>query len=96
MFLLLFADFSKLTFPKNTCNFNNTIRVSNSLAPDQDRHFVGPDLGLNCLQRLSAADNIGDLRVMAISVIFKIIGVMVTLHDSDHQQTTKLITSKES
>ena len=20
--------------------------------PDQDRHFVGPDLGLNCLQRL--------------------------------------------
>ena len=32
---------------------------------------------------------------MATSVILKIIGVMVTLHDSDHQQTTKLITSKE-
>ena len=32
----------------------NTIRVSNSLDPDQARHFVGPDLGPNCLQRLSA------------------------------------------
>ena len=34
--------------------FYNTIRVSNSLDPDQARHFVGPDLGPNCLQRLSA------------------------------------------
>ena len=32
----------------------NTIQVSNSLDPDQARHFVGPDLGPNCLQRLSA------------------------------------------
>ena len=31
-------------------------RVSNSLNPDQDRHSVGPDLGPNCLQRLSADD----------------------------------------
>ena len=30
--------------------------MSNSLDPDQDRHFVGPDLGPNCLQRLSADD----------------------------------------
>ena len=28
--------------------------MSNSLDPDQDRHSVGPDLGPNCLQRLSA------------------------------------------
>ena len=34
----------------------NTIRVSNSLDPDQARHFVEPDLGPNCLQRLSADD----------------------------------------
>ena len=34
--------------------FFNTIRVSNSLDPDQARHYVGPDLGPNCLQRLSA------------------------------------------
>ena len=26
----------------------------NGLDPDQDRQFVGPDLGPNCLQRLSA------------------------------------------
>ena len=36
----------------------NTIRVSNSLDPDQTRHFVEPDLGPNCLQRLSADNKI--------------------------------------
>ena len=35
-------------------DFFNTILVSNSLDPDQAQHFVGPDLGPNCLQRLSA------------------------------------------
>ena len=30
------------------------MRVSNGLDPDQDRHSVGPELGPNCLQRLSA------------------------------------------
>ena len=33
------------------------MRVSNSLDPDQARQFVGPDLGPNCLQRLSAEDS---------------------------------------
>ena len=33
-------------------SFGNTIRVSNSLDPDQARRFVGPDLGPNCLQKL--------------------------------------------
>ena len=28
--------------------------MSSSLDPDQARHFVRPDLGPNCLQRLSA------------------------------------------
>ena len=32
----------------------DTIRVSNSLDPDQARRFVGPDLGPNCLPKLSA------------------------------------------
>ena len=32
----------------------NTIRVLNSLDPDQAQIFVGPDLDQNCLQRLSA------------------------------------------
>ena len=36
--------------------------MSNSLDPDQAQHFVGPDLGPNCLQRLSA-DDTGRLRV---------------------------------
>ena len=30
--------------------------VVNSLDPDQAQHFVGPDLGPSCLQRLSADD----------------------------------------
>ena len=42
--------FLKSTFSKNS--FKNTIRVSNSLDPDQARHYVRPDLGPNCLQRL--------------------------------------------
>ena len=48
--------FTKFTISKNS--FTNTIRVPNSLDPDQVRRFVGPDLGLNCLQRLSADDKI--------------------------------------
>ena len=40
---------SKLTFSKNS--FRNIIKVSNDLDPDQDHHSVGPDLGLNCLER---------------------------------------------
>ena len=39
-------------FSKNS--LRNTIRVSNSLDPDQAQHFVAPDLGPNYLQRLSA------------------------------------------
>ena len=45
--------FFKSKFLKNS--FWNTIRVTNSLDQDQ-AHFVGPDLGPNCLQRLSADD----------------------------------------
>ena len=37
-------------------SFRNTIRVSNSLDPDQARQIVGPDLGPNCLQKISASD----------------------------------------
>ena len=39
-------------------DFFNTIRVSYSLDPDQAQHFVGPDLGPNNLQRLSADNKI--------------------------------------
>ena len=34
----------------------NTIRVSNSLDPDQARQNFGPDLDPSCLQKLSADD----------------------------------------
>ena len=55
-------DFQNIAFiiPSNFNNmadavlFFNTIRVSNSSGPDQARHFVGPGLGPNCLQSLSA------------------------------------------
>ena len=43
--------FSKSSFLKNS--FKNCMRVSNSLNSDQARHFVGPDLGPNCLRRFS-------------------------------------------
>ena len=48
------ADSSNINFLKNS--FENTIKVSNSLDPDQARQNVGPDLGPNCLQRLSTND----------------------------------------
>ena len=37
-------------FKKFFKDYHQMIRVSNSLDPDQARHFVGPDLGPNCLQ----------------------------------------------
>ena len=54
MLLLSSVDFSEFTFFFNS--LRNTIRVSNGLDPDQDQHYVGPDLGPNCLSRLSADD----------------------------------------
>ena len=36
--------------------FRDTIRVKNSFDPDLAQHFVGPDLGPNCLESLSADD----------------------------------------
>ena len=39
----------KLTFSKKN-SFRNRIRVSNGLDPDQDRRYVGPDLGPNCFK----------------------------------------------
>ena len=59
--------FSKFTLSKNS--FRNTIGVSNSLDPDQVRHFVRPDLGPNCLQR-SSADDTSRQRVKPIQAIF--------------------------
>ena len=53
-FLLSEIFFQNQLFQKNS--FRNTIRVSNSLDPDQARHIVGPDLGPNCLQKFSADD----------------------------------------
>ena len=62
------ADFfSKYFFFKNT--FRNTIPVSYSLNPDQGGHFVGPDLGPNYLQRLSA-DDTSRQRVNCLSAVY--------------------------
>ena len=47
-----FADFWEKSF-------KNTIRVSNSLDQDHVGHFVEPDLGPNCLQKLSADTLVG-------------------------------------
>ena len=51
------ADFFQNNFCLKT-SFRNTMRVSNSLVPDQAQHFVGPDLGLNCSERLLADEKI--------------------------------------
>ena len=51
---LLRVFFFKINFFLQN-SFTDTIRVSNSLDPDQGQHFVIPDLDPNCLHRLSAA-----------------------------------------
>ena len=38
-------------FSVSSSFLKNSFRMSNSLDPDQARHFVRPDLGPNCLQR---------------------------------------------
>ena len=53
MLLLSSVDFFQSYFFFNYF-YRNTIRMSNGLDLDQDRPFVGPVLGPNCLQRLSA------------------------------------------
>ena len=47
--------FFKINFKKKS--FTSTIRLSNGLDPDEERPSVGPDLGPNCLQRISEDDN---------------------------------------
>ena len=46
-------------------SFRNTIRVSISLDPDQDRLNVGPDLGPNCLPGISADDKSHELKTFS-------------------------------
>ena len=53
-FYYSFTHYYCAIFHSLDAGFFNTIRLSNSLDPDQARHFVGPDLGPNCLQWLSA------------------------------------------
>ena len=49
--------------------FRNSIRVSNSLDPDQARYYVEPDLGTNGLQGLST-DYTSEQTVKFCSVLF--------------------------
>ena len=46
--------------------------MSNSLDTDKARHFVWPDLGPNCLQRLST-DDTSRLRVNMIGTLLSLI-----------------------
>ena len=71
--------FSKSTFSKDS--FRNTSRVSNILDPDQAQQNVKPDLGPNCLQRLSADDKIhhkkAELTCMMRYTVWPHVGVFV-------------------
>ena len=48
---LVFFSSQKLTF--SIKSFRSSIGVPKNLDPDRARHFVGPDLVPNCLQRLT-------------------------------------------
>ena len=67
------ADFfQNQLFLKNS--FGNTIRVSNSLDPNQAGCFFGPDLGPNCLQRLSADDTSSNESTVPLRFTLYILG----------------------
>ena len=61
---------SKSAFSKSY--FKNTIRVANSLYPDQARRSVGPYLGPNRLQKLSASDSSRQIVKQQISFNFDV------------------------
>ena len=50
--------FSKLTFRKH---FQEYLQSAIQLGSRSGRHFVGPDLGLNCWQKLSAYNSYGKI-----------------------------------
>ena len=54
--IILHAFCRQPIFFQNQVFQNNTVRVSDSLDPDQAQQFVGPDLVPNCLQKLSVDD----------------------------------------
>ena len=54
IFFLPSSDFVFILILFTKYSFKNTIRVSNSSGQVQARHFVGPNLGPNCLQGVSA------------------------------------------
>ena len=58
--------FFKINFSKTS--FRNSIKVSNSLDSGQNLHSVFPELGPNCLQRLSIDDKLPLVRKELISV----------------------------
>ena len=52
MLLLSSAEFFQVNFSKEI--LGTKLKCQNGLHPDQDLRSVGPDLGPNCFQRLSA------------------------------------------
>ena len=55
MLLCCLLNFFKINFFEK---FFQEYHLSDRLDPDQARHIVRPDLGPNCLQRLSAEDTV--------------------------------------
>ena len=61
--------------------------MSKCLIPDQDLHFVCPDLGQNCLQRLSADDKgkeLSHLYVFSQIILFRCSACWKCAADSDN------------
>ena len=76
--------FLKIIFSKNS--FRNTIRVTNSLHPDQPQHFIGSDLGPNRLQRLSADDT--SKQRVKIGMVFRKVNCVCVTFESPHSPMT--------
>ena len=70
LFMLLLSSvdfFQNYFFSQNT--LKSTTRMPKSLDLDQDQHSVSPDLGPNCLQRLSADNKSRSRKELSTTVI---------------------------
>ena len=63
-FCRLLFFFAKLFFSENS--FSNLVAVSNSLDPCEAGHIAGPDQSPNCLQSLSAGEELINYNLVQI------------------------------
>ena len=91
MYSFIFLVQSAVIFQINF--FKNNSFSRNGLDPDQDLHFVCPDLDPSCLQRLSADDTSHHLQVKSlINILINLSEASSTVRALDRALVSVIIT----